>query len=279
MMKKVAVLGVGPAGLLAGYAASLVPNTFVSFFAQGGEQGPTKSVINGAQFVHRPIPILHRADNPDAVIRYVTVGSPASYKEKVYGVGSAVPFVSMSNVHDGLDAPAWSMSKTYDALWSALIVPERVNVIQITPEWLVNLIEGGFFDVIVSSIPRSAICLSHAGLIAQQHSFTSQSIRVMGRSAFDLPDNTVIYDGTSSVSWYRTSNIMGVGSTEWGESAPAKLPHYDEITSVTKPISTNCTCFSDDVLHVGRYGEWRKGVLAHEAFVKTFAAIAPERKP
>lgn len=272
-MKKVAILGVGPAGLMAGYAASLRPNTFVSFFSSGGDDGPTKSRIGGAQFLHQALPGINN-DRPDAQVKYRTVGGDTIYKEKVYG-SADVPFVSMSRVSDGMQVPAWRLQTTYDRLWDLMIGHgNRVNVVDVSAAWLAALLDNGTFDLVVSTVPRPSVCLAHAGLIdGRPHTFVSQPIRIMNRPAFDIGDNIMIYDGTRNVSWYRTSNIFGVGSTEWSESAPERLPYDDPIVHVKKPISTDCSCFDGHVLFTGRFGEWRKGVLTHDAFKAVWKAM------
>jgi hypothetical protein len=274
-MKKVAILGVGPAGLMAGYAASLVPNTFVSFFSAGGDNGPTKSKIGGAQFLHRAIPGIHN-ERPDGMVRYITVGSPVGYKEKVYG-SADVPFVSMSNVADGQEVPAWSLSNTYDRLWDLLIGHgNRVNVVDVTAAWLAELLTGGMYDLVVCTVPRPTVCLAHAGLVeGRPHAFVSQPIRFMPRCTMEFKGNRMIYDGTKNVSWYRTSSIFGVGATEWSESAPERLP-YDDVITIKKPISHDCSCFDGHVVFTGRVGAWRKGVLTHHAFIDTFKAMDVE---
>ena len=273
-MKKIAILGVGPAGLLAGWAASRVPNVFVSFIASGQPGKPTRSEIGGAQFLHRTIPGIHHPDHPDFEITYHTVGSPRTYQEKVYGTGD-VPFVSMANVRDGEVVAAWSLQKTYDWLWDELLGDcSRVNIANVTAGYVVDLIESGGYDIIVSTIPRPALCLAHAGMIdGRPHSFGSQAVRIMAAAALPLASNTILYDGTKNVSWYRTSNINGVGSTEWGEGAPPALYRDEEIITIKKPIVNDCNCFEDHVMFAGRYGEWRKGVLSHDAYEKVSDAL------
>lgn len=271
-MKRVAILGIGPSALMAAYAASFF-GAFVSIFTRGDEGSPTKSKIGGAQFLHLPLPGINH-DVPDAEIRYLTSGSTDGYREKVYGE-EPVDFVSMSHVVDRTVVPAWSLSATYDLLWEQMVVPERVNIATITPVWLHELIESGNFDLIVSTVPRMAVCLAHAGLVdGRPHAFVSQPVRIMNRSTIEeLPDNTMVYDGTRNVSWYRTSKIFGTGATEWSESAPDRLPYEEEIVKIRKPLRTDCSCFSDHVLFTGRFGEWRKGVLTHHSFQNVYKEL------
>lgn len=268
-MKAIAILGTGPAGLLAAHACKLAGLPF-SLFSVNDKP----SVIGGAQFLHKPIYGIHDAE-PDATLRYTVVGHPDTYKKKVYG-DEPVPFVSMSNVTDGQMQNAWNMTKTYEMLWEEIAGGGRsVNVMQVGPKDIFDWVEGDKWRHIISTVPRPALCLAHAGLVNEKHRFTVQAIRVMpGVSVLgDGFDNTVIYDGTPNTSWYRTSRIFGVGGTEWGSGAPEKLPYEEPIVTIQKPISSTCQCWDGRVVFAGRYGQWKKGVLAHEAFYETVALI------
>lgn len=273
-MKKVAVLGCGPAGLMAAYAAA-TSGAFVSIISAGKQDEPIKSKIGGAQFLHQPVPGISDSDPLD-VVTYRTVGTHDGYRAKVYG-DEDVPFVSMQRISDGLQVPAWPLSETYDRLWAEMVTHGApVNLMDVTPQFLHDLLETNNFDLVVSSVPKISLCLAHAGLIdGRQHAFQYSQIRVVNRAVFEtLPNNTIRYDGTNGVSWYRTSLIFGHGSTEWGAGAPARLPYEDEIKSIKKPVWTDCNCFDGHILHVGRYGSWRKGVLAHEAYTAVKAALS-----
>jgi len=269
-MKKVAILGTGPAGLAAAHAAGVMGH-MVQIFTQGGDDGPTKSRIGGAQFLHIPLPVINDPE-PDAMLTYLTAGTTDGYREKVYGPDGDVPFVSMERIPKGGAVPAWSLIDTYDKLWDVYCSGTSVNVISLDPKRLIDIIERGNFDLVVSTIPKPALCLAHAGLVPEIHAFVSQRIRIANECVLPSPDNQIFYNGTPDVSWYRTSTIFGVGSTEWGAGAPERLP-YRDLVSVKKPIRSDCTCFDGKVLFTGRFGLWRKGVLSHEGFIDTMEAL------
>lgn len=265
-MKTVAILGTGPAGLVAAHACKLAGVPF-HLFGMG-----QKSMLGGAQFLHHQIPGLC-GDEPDFHIKYHVVGDRRTYQRKVYG-NAEVPFVSFANVSDGELQPAWALDKLYDGLWNEIAGGgSSINAMNVTPEILVQWIEAGTFDVIVSTIPKKELCLSANGLIVSAHHFWSQEVRVMQECIFEtnMAPNTIMYDGTPNVSWYRTALINGVGSTEWGSGAPEKLP-YDTFT-LRKPVRTTCTCFEGEVVFTGRHGAWKKGNLVHHAFVDTWKAV------
>jgi hypothetical protein len=269
-MKPVAVLGVGPAGLMAAHAVAMTGRP-VALFSQPDANGNVKkSVMGGAQFLHEPIPHVNDSDKPDAEITYQVVGDTETYRRKVYG-DDAVPFVSMEGLVDGQVQRAWNLRDTYDRMWE-LLSAERANVATITATWIDQHLEQDTFDWIISSIPAPAICRAHAGLIDAQHAFVSQTVVIWPECILGVPDNTVVYDGTVDRSWYRCSSLWGIGGTEWSDTVK-NPPVGSPLIRVKKPLHTNCRCFEDLVVRVGRYGEWKKGVLTHHAFTKTLAAF------
>lgn len=267
MRKPVAVVGSGPAGMAAAHALRLAGVPFAIF-----SNTDQPSVIGGAQFLHHPIPLVCQ-EKPDFLLRYTTVGTEQEYQRKVYG-DEEVPFVSMSRITDGEMVPAWSLQRTYELIFDEL--GKDVNVAHVDAHVMDKWIATEQFSAIIVSCPKPMVCRAHAGLAQLPHTFVSQPVRLMEGSVLGEGfDNTIVYDGTPNVSWYRTSRINGVGSTEWGAGAPAKMP-YKNLITVNKPMRTNCTCYGREastsfppVLYVGRYGTWRKGELVHDSFDNT----------
>lgn len=256
-MKPIAVLGTGPAGMMAAYAVGLTGKP-LAVFGLG-----QKSRIGGAQFLHKPLPDLH--GDPDFQVEFEVHGDEHTYQQKVYGA-APVPFVSFSGVNANLERgevfqDAWSLPVTYDWLWEQF--GARANIAQVTADWIAR--EKDNFRAIISTIPASAICTN------RNHTFTSVDILIAEMSMLEgRPGHKVIYDGTRHRSWYRTSLINGVPGTEWGASMGKDNPF--KTVNVRKPISTNCDCHPD-IIKVGRYGAWRKGELAHEGFYSTLREL------
>lgn len=106
---------------------------------------------------------------------------------------------------------------------------------------------------------------------------------VPGYGASAHTPNTIVYNGWQSVGWYRQSCIFGQEWTEWPskvgvEGVEADVLNYGHewnsmlLWQAVKPLV--CTLpihlsIPPNVKLVGRYGQWRKGVLAHEAYVDT----------
>jgi hypothetical protein len=258
---------------MAAHACALKGKPF-AIFAMGDEvNGVTKSRLGGAQFLHRALPMVNE-ETPDAVVTYKVVGSPNSYRTKVYGEED-VPFVSMEHVRNGQEVEAWSLINTYDRLWDAIASTGRsINMETVDARRVIDWLEADTFERIISTIPKPNLCLTYQGWLDQKnaHVFVSQKIRIVNEAMLPM-DNMIVYDGTDNVSWYRTSNLFGCGGTEWGESTRDKVLPYKDVVIAKKPIRTDCHCFEDQVLFTGRFGAWRKGILTHHAFIDTWKML------
>lgn len=248
-MKTVAILGSGPAGLMAAHAVGLcgVPMSVHS--------RPVKSELGGAQYLHHPIPYL-TANDPDKIITNRLTGTPEGYRQKVYGSGPNSPEnVSAMGIEDGEKIPVWDLNAAYDKLWNWF--EGSINEAIVSPEWLDE--HANEFYLVISSVPAPALCRS-----PDVHRFTYQEVWIDSKPALFLPEDTVQYNGDREPSWYRASNLGGTaGGTEWSSLGPK--PPIPNLRLVKKPLRTTCDCFPD-ILRVGRYGTWTKGVLTHDAY-------------
>lgn len=248
----VAVLGCGPAGLLAAHAAML--NGHPVAIISTGE----KSRLGGAQYLHQAIPFLTDVE-PEAVVKHKHLGTREGYHHKVYP-HNEVPVEAVSFGQFG-DQPAWNLRKAYDQLY-AFFSPYLTRVV-IKPEDVADIQADGFLAVF-NTIPLDKLCL-------KGHTFVSQTVWVAGGSLLNqspvepVDDNTVIYNGDPNNSWYRCSKTFGIGTAEWPEHHKPPLGEDGNLVKVTKPLKTNCDCHPE-VVRLGRYGRWSKGVLSHSAF-------------
>lgn len=256
---KVAVLGCGPAGLIAAHAVAAAGDEPVIFSRK------KKSHLNGAQYLHAPIPGIE-TDGPEQ-ITYEMIGSTFSYRLKVYGPlwDGAVSPEDLEENHD-----AWDIRQAYDLLWEQY--KDAIVDSEVIPATIPSLANLGF-ETIVSSVPAPALCV-------HGHTFESTKVWAAGDAPelgihipYSCPVNTVICNGDEQPSWYRLSNVFGYKTVEW----PGNLrstPPVPTAQQVAKPTFNNCDCWPG-VLRVGRYGTWRKGVLAHEAYWDVMEAILP----
>ena len=245
MSKAVAILGSGPAGLLAARAAEEAGYKPVVYSRK------VRSLPAGAQYLHEPVPGVN--GSPDFIIEYAFVGSADVYAQKAYG--DQFQKVSWSKFEVVREAPAWSMGKTYAALWERF--QHAIVDCTITPELVREIVQN--YDIVMSTIPRHILCED------DDHRFATRKHWLV--PSWDGPKrrNLIIYDGTMRNLWHRCSSIQGMCWKEYG----GELWGAREIV---KPLGTNCTCFPE-VLCLGRYGAWDKDKLATDAYKEAAVAL------
>lgn len=253
---KVAVLGCGPAGLMAAHGVVMASEG--ADFDLGIFSHKRKSDLFGAQYLHEPIPGVTEGD--PVVIDYRVSGSAYEYKRKVYGDrwdGRVSP-EDFTEAHR-----AWDIRGTYDNLWATY--EDAIMDTDVNPTWMHSEFLGVDWDIIINTIPMESLCY-------QGHSFGFTEVWAAGDAPrlgvhvnrmFQCPPNTVQCNGNDNPSWYRISNIFDHTTVEW----PAALGMVPVPTAarVRKPTSTDCDCWPT-IVRAGRYGSWTKGVLSHEAY-------------
>lgn len=263
---KIGVIGCGPAGLLSAHAATQNGHEVVIF-----SKRPEKSHLNGSQYLHEPIPGIYCG--PRATVTYeLTGGDLAGYRQKVYGSkwdGDVSP-----GTLDG-EHSAWDIRVAYDNLWT--LYHKQVFTLDLDQRGAGNLRlmnsvgERLDLDAIISSIPRTA-------WDEDDGNFRSSSVWAYG----DAPglgqvcpirppaDNMVICDADQDTGWYRLSSVFGHATCEWPEGRKPPIPG---VAKVSKPLNHRSTA-AKEFTHVGRYGEWRKGVLSTDAYRKALECTA-----
>jgi hypothetical protein len=265
---RIAVLGSGPAGLLAAHACEANGHE-VHIFTKSREP----SVITGAQYIHEPIPGL--TGEPDGLVTFHKVGTAEGYAQKVYGS----PYAPTSwGIFPEGDRKMWSMANAYYRLherWA-----EKMDIVEIDREWL-DYLEGkrDMFPLVVSGIPAPIICTNAS------HQFPRVNVKFESHNHKDpnLGEHYIYYSGDPMDPWYRSSHVGGLGWYEYGATADIRpfLGRADgqrEVRDGIKPLDTTCDC-RKRMIRVGRFGEWRKAVLVHHAFFKTLDALEVTSKP
>jgi hypothetical protein len=218
-----------------------------------------KSVIYGAQYLHKPIPGLS-SQAPHGCVKTTLRGKPEVYAERVYG--NAQHLTSWHRVEPVVYA--WNLRAVYERAWKKF--QDNIADITVGPEDIAEFTIQ--FDLVVSTIPLWSICMK-----PKEHRFNSAAILVKKFPASKSGSNWVVYNGTRDDDWYRSSSIFGHRSYE-ARSHPRLLtdsgwePGY-------KVIDTNCDCHPN-VVRAGRMGKWTRGVLTHHAFETTIEAIADQ---
>lgn len=242
----IAVLGSGPAGLMACHAASLQGH-HVRVYSKG-----QRSPMGGAQYLHRRLPSVHGVRT--AKLTYLKMGDKHGYATKVYGDPNAP--TSWDHFLEG-EHWAFSLRDAYGQLWQKY--HHLVEQWEVHPVGVQHLCEE--HDLVFCSIPAEALCLDW-----DAHTFNGQRVVLVPQGALRA-DNAVLYSGRLSETWYRTSCIFGHCWTEWAVDAVRDLDLTHAVRGV-KPLDTNCTCHKNhgNFHRIGRFGQWKKGVLTHHAF-------------
>jgi len=258
MSDKVLILGCGPAGVFAAWAAERAGYE-VRIVSKR-----RRSYMFGAQYLHWPLPGI---ETEDRWIRYELVGTPKGYRNRVYGGLSDVD--TSVDLYEGI-ARVWDIRSAYNQLYSKF--EDRIDDSPGLdgPIMRLAMARDGFanqYDFIFNTIPLSRLCEKPA-----KHMFRSQRIWALGdapemeqKLKTNCPPDTVLCNGRSTNSlgkWYRISNIFGYQTIEW----PSWYYPGRNAAEVLKPISNNCDCHPE-IVRLGRYGKWTKGELSHEAFI------------
>lgn len=254
--RPVAVLGCGPAGLMAAHAARIAGASVIILSRK------VKSPLYGAQYLHAPIPqVTDRNDH--VTVDYILKGSIQDYRRKVYGKtwdGTVSPD-ELESTHE-----AWDIRETYDRLWQ--MYSENIMNAEVDGAGLNQAVMSKQYKLIINTIPLNHLCF-------RGHTFRFQSVIAAGDAPglgidvgtlYHCEPDTVICNGDETPSWYRLSRIFGHTTIEWPEGTTVPIP---TASTVIKPLDHNCDCFPE-VMNVGRYGSWRKGVLSHTAFQQVY---------
>jgi hypothetical protein len=253
-MSRVAILGCGPAGLLAALAVERAGYEPVIYSLK------VKSPMPGAIFLHEPIPGA-TSPVPDTEIHFLKKGTSAGYGAKVYGDTGAP-----TSWHAYEEGPrvGWNLVAAYDLLWERFY--DRVKHQTITPGFITRLLGGQIGKqkpaMVMSTIPAPAICCE------ERHSFISKPIWIRTEHLKDsggIP-NRVVYSGEPTDAWYRYSMLFGQESWEFGYCVP-------KASRGVKPLRTDCDCWKDSVIRLGRFGKWERGVLVHHAYEEALDAV------
>lgn len=260
-MTRVAVLGCGPAGLLAAHAAAQV---FGRASVEVFSDRPRKSTLYGCQYLHAEIPGLD-CGTPHPVAWEVW-GDPADYQGKVYGDDVGQMTTSAQEYGWGKHT-AWDIRRAYNQLWAEW--GQRVHDMKVDNDVLQGVIRMAQPDVVLSTIPRPALCAGNG----VGHSFISSEVWAIGDapelgqySPFRPPSFTVVCNAEKAPRWYRAAHVFDYVTCEWPFNPKPPLPG---VAAVCKPLRSNCNCHTRlgvPVVPLGRYGAWQKGYLTHQAY-------------
>ena len=251
-MRTVAIIGTGPAAMLAGWAVLQHGEAVIAFFHP--PDAPMRSVIHGAQYIHGEIDDLPGFIQP-FVVTYRHFGMEAGYRHKIYGRAMDCGGTSWSTFAD--EEQAWPMVDIYDYLLDQMLGLASFYPLAVDDHECEIMVDT--FDYVFNTAPLNKI--------SNNGEFVSEKVFIAPLNLYRVPNNEIQYYGDDRLA-YRASNILGAGSTEFPSRIRREmLPGF--VTSQLKEIHKPLRCEGVElpgVYRLGRYGKWRKGVLAHHVY-------------
>ncbi|UVK63866.1 oxidoreductase [Gordonia phage LilyPad] len=288
----IAILGCGPTGLLAAHACTL-EGYDVAIFSR-----KRKSELFGSQYLHNPIPGLTPENDSGVPVKYVVNGTPEEYRRKTHG--------KWWDGHVGADEfepdhTAWDIRQHYDILWRHYVgkienysIPTRGMIANFFQRENSEVGVAGYvswdlglndYELVISTVPRDIWKVPgdefiysegwaigdapERGMFVEDMNFECPNGEILHyKTPHDLPDNHIVCDGTSQVPWTRLSKVYGYTTIEWPHHVPQ--PHAQAVR-VRKPLHYTPGANQNGNpaatwLHVGRYGQFEKGVVVTDAF-------------
>jgi hypothetical protein len=293
-MSDVAILGCGPAGLFAAWAVEEAGHTPFIYSKK------VKSEMFGAMYLHKKIPGLTRPEN-EFTIDIVKTGTREGYAYNVYGDRN---HACSWDKFAGGPTPAWDLKAVYDRAWTAY--EGEITDKKISRGLMREILNH--FPLVLSSIPAPALCYQAHSFLSQEiwveHGPAVDAIEDVNDGDM-MYYNGVPWDGSFRSSpeenidsdeehqytighpWYRFSQIRGYKAWEYGAHPKERMAYqimdYDPepftLSTGKKPIISGCDCWHSDDIHkppnfirIGRFGQWRKGVLTHHAYERALEA-------
>lgn len=274
-MNKFVIIGSGMAGLLARKAvADSVPDARVSIVTTTVPRELSWRSVNGIHVLHdncglpldemlvTNLVVLPMIDKPQMLASlsgWERKMANGTYGQKVYGSRKATTSITrMPGVIEGYD---------YVQAYNQLL-REFSDEIKVTKpvyeDYFHKLADTNTF--VILAIPRYHVTPKWVS-----HPFSIVFFAPAPPIGFEDPemggDNFVVYNADPAEIWSRTSRVMMGGVENW-TTEYSKAPQYPVpgLRQVEKVIDGDEFALPENVIPVGRYGKWRSGVLAHDAY-------------
>lgn len=259
-MKRVLVLGCGPAALIAAQAAKEC-GADVRLYSVS----KTKSVIYGAQFLYEPIPGVCES-SPDGMLHNIFLGDVEVYRKKIYG--DPTIRTTWDNKNQVETEPVWSLEYAYSVLWDRFqhLIEEQ----EASCHNLYEMLNDGW-DYVFSSVPLPVLCKKR-----YEHVFPKYQVRILRQSHQQrlMPgeSNLCIYNGLPEDTWFRFSHMFG-------RNGGFEMPSWnmaDGSVLISKPQQATCDCWPE-VTRIGRYGAWNFDINTHHSWGIVMEAMSGTR--
>lgn len=267
---RVVILGCGPAGIFAAHAAAEMGFPIEIYSLR------RRSQMYGSQYLHSPIPGLTK--EAGRKVRHILIGRPEDYAPKVYGDEARE-----EPAHSWLttDEQAWDIRQTYNDGFRRYLdriqQMDGINAKDFTNNYAQPhlAIHDAFVDpkaLIVSTIPATSTCNNLS------HRFQGRAVQAVGEAPeagvflddYSIEKETVTHNSEKSPSWYRAAHIFDHKTIEWPLTV---RPFHPDIVTITKVLGTDCDCFTDSIMKVGRQGAWDRNYLTHHVYQNVKLAL------
>jgi hypothetical protein len=217
-------------------------------------------------------------DSEGAKIEYITKGTPTEYRQKVHGKywDGQVAAEDFIPHHIG-----WNIRTAYQRLWSRYGKTVRDKDFRHVGD-AAELIASQRFSMVISTLPRKLWSEPGDEFIYSQGWATSGELAKA--ICYGMDNNSIVCDGTDSVSWSRASRVFGHCTVEWPWNDGERPPYGNEeakISRLMKPLRCKTSAGNGDSLvgggppwvFAGRYGEWKKGVVVTDTMKTVSRAL------
>lgn len=246
---KVAILGAGMTGLLAAKALAEHDIEFTLY-----DKNPNEGV-SSSQGLH----YLHDNCNlplkPQIVHNYIIGCKDGEHPHEQYSRKLGTPLNNSL-----VELPAFSMVYNFQEAYKILLHLMKGNIqrCNFEADMLKYFLEK--FDLVISTLPLPVVYPEATCKFVEV-----QAVRGRPRGIPKLPGaNQVVYNIEENTNWYRYSRVFGVEWTEVKQGGEFILK---------KVVDSNFEPPDDRVILLGRWGQWNRKFLAHQAYYKILRRI------
>lgn len=280
MTTKVAVIGAGPAGLLAAWGAIQEPEVSVRLFDPNPEYRPDR--IFSLQYLHSPVNLQFTARRLRLYyqVQYAPGMSDQIYKDReaaknLYNLKLGRPLNEENSTKFLWDSPVsvYSLKDAYRFLhnhFRSKIQNEKL----LFDDIIGPLAEE--YDVVVSTAPLDKLFPTRSW--PARVSFISMAYTPVKHHA----ENTCVYNLDPDIPWTRATRLDGGTATEWASQPGSVIELDKDVASMTRPLRKVVRAdwyppLPRNVVLAGRWGSWDPSQLTHHAFYKARDAVWESR--
>jgi hypothetical protein len=255
-MKKLAVIGSGPAGMFAGWAG-IWSGWHVTFHTPAWVKAKSSSA--GVFFLHHDLGLPLRSAKVD--VRYFG-GEPEDYRRKIYGEADVVS--SLEKIWDDDDETYWDGAQAIDMVWDIMETARQSGAVEVVDHAanadFVKLAKFTY-DAVVNTAPLNA-------LLDIALPYRDAWVHV---GAAPPDESYMLYNAHPGMPWYRAAAAFGRFTLEYNEKPPEPRTVFPvrKVMPITPAQRAEIEAEFEGVLLTGRFGAWDKSKLSHHAFNDT----------